>query len=313
MVKSRAHFVILALLPLTAAATEGGIGRPITGQQVFSNAGIVPPTPGLVLTLGSINFSGELKGSRPVSLGRTLGVGLDADVSYNIANLTYVWDTGPGRWNFASAIGVPLQYTQAAINLTGPRGNVLSRRDSNTNFADLLVNPLVAGYHISKTEHLALSLPVYVPTGAYDPNELANAGQNTWTVSPTLAYTRLFANGGEFSAVTAIDFYTRNDETDYKNGAVWRIDALLTTALTPTWRVGGVVGWIAQLQKDTGPTADRLGGFKGSSFGLGPVLTWSGHLGQQPATFSARWVADIQAKNRPKGNGVALDLVLPFL
>jgi hypothetical protein len=31
--------------PVLAMATEGGIGRPITGQQVYSDAGIVPPTP----------------------------------------------------------------------------------------------------------------------------------------------------------------------------------------------------------------------------------------------------------------------------
>ena len=39
------------LSPVLAVAAEGGIGRPITGQQIYSDAGIVPPTPGLVLTL----------------------------------------------------------------------------------------------------------------------------------------------------------------------------------------------------------------------------------------------------------------------
>lgn len=302
----------LALLPLAAAATEGGIGRPITAQQVYSDAGIVPPTPGFVFAVSSIYFTGELEGSRPVSVGRVISAGLKADAFYNIGNLTYVWDTGPGRWNFASAIGIPVQYTKAEIDIGGPyRG--ISRSDSNTRFADILVNPIVAGYHISETEHIAFSLPFYAPTGSYDPDRLANAGQNTWTFSPTVAYTRLLGGGGEFTALTAVDFYTRNDDTDYKNGAVFRIDALWTATIAPQWHLGVVGGWIEQLQNDKGPTADRLNGFKGRAVGLGPIVTWSGKLGNQPAAFSARWVYDVDAKNRPKGNGVSMSLTLPFL
>ncbi|MET0543115.1 MAG: transporter [Variovorax sp.] len=299
------------MLPLPAAATEGGIGRPITGQQVYSDAGIVPPTPGFALAFSTIYYAGELTGSRPVSLGRAVGLGLDAKVSYNIANLTYVWDTGPGRWNFASAIGLPVQYTNATFELSALRGS-LSKTDSNTNFADILINPVVAGYHFSKTEHIAISLPIYAPTGSYDPNRLANAGQNTWTFSPTLAYTRLFESGGEFSAVTAFDFYTRNKDTDYQNGAVFRLDAMWTTTVAPQWNLGVVGGWIQQIEKDSGSTADQLNGFKGYAVGLGPIVTWSGKIGAQPAAFSARLVADVATRNRPKGNGVTAMLTLPF-
>lgn len=299
-------------IPLLADATEGGIGRPITGQQVYSNAGIVPPTPGLIASFSSIYFSGELDGSRPVSVGRILSAGLDASVSYNIANLTYVWNTGSGRWNFASAVGVPVQYTKAQIDIGGVRGG-LSRTDSNTSFADLLLNPIVAGFHFSETEHVAFSLPIYAPTGSYDANRLANAGQNTWTLSPTVAYTRLSPTGGEFTAVTAFDFYTRNKDTDYQNGAVFRIDAMWTTPASLQWRIGLVGGWIQQIENDSGPTAERLNGFKGHSVGLGPILTWSGKLGAAPAAFSARWVSDIDTKNRPKGHGVSLMLTLPLM
>ena len=303
----------LMLVPLCAAATEGGIGRPITGQQVYSDAGVVPPTPGFVFALSSIYYSGELDSARKVSVGRVISAGLDAKVSYNIANLTYVWDTGPGRWNFASAIGLPVQYTKAEIGVATLLRGGLSKTDSNTNFADILINPIVAGYHISETDHLALSLPIYAPTGSYDPDRLANAGQHTWTFSPTLAYTKLLPGGGEFSALTAVDFYTRNNDTDYKNGAVFRIDAMWTTTVAPQWHLGVVGGWIEQLQNDTGATADKLSGFKGYAVGLGPIVTWSGKIGNQPAAFSARWVHDVDVKNRPKGNGVALSLTLPFL
>lgn len=308
-----ALWVAAALVPLAAAATEGGMGRPITGQQVNPNAGIVPPTPGLALTLASINFNGDIEGSRQVSIGRVVSAGMKVTASYNIANLTYIWDTGPGRWNFASGIGIPVQYTRIEVSASSNLRPGLSNTDSGTQFADVLINPIVAGYHLSETEHIALSLPIYAPSGAYNANRLANAGQNTWTFSPSIAYTRLFKRGGEFSALAAVDFYTRNDDTDYKNGSVLRIDAMWTAAVAPQWRLGVVGGWIEQLENDSGPTADKLNGFKGRSVGLGPVVTWAGKIGPLPAAFSARWVHDIDAKNRPKGNGVAVSLTLPIM
>ena len=94
---------------------------------------------------------------------------------------------------------------------------------------------------------------------------------------------------------------------------MFRIDAMWTTTVAPQWHLGVVGGWIQQIQDDRGPTADRLNGFKGYSVGLGPIVTWSGKIGNQPAAFSARWVADIATKNRPKGNGIAVSLTLPFM
>ena len=57
-------------------------------------------------------------------------------VSYTMANFTHVWDTGKGRWNYASAIGVPVQYTDIKASITGPRGRTLGDSDSGTQFAD---------------------------------------------------------------------------------------------------------------------------------------------------------------------------------
>src|ERR1700759_4757601 len=92
-------------------AAEGGVGRPITGQQVYSNAGIIPPEPGWVVSVTSIWYDGSLKGSRGAPISGEVSAGIDMKVSYTMTNLTHIWDTGKGPWNFASAIGIPLQYT----------------------------------------------------------------------------------------------------------------------------------------------------------------------------------------------------------
>jgi hypothetical protein len=61
VVRSLLALCLVGSSPLVLAV-EGGVGRPITGQQVFSNAGIVPPEPGWVMSLTSIWYDGDLKG-----------------------------------------------------------------------------------------------------------------------------------------------------------------------------------------------------------------------------------------------------------
>ena len=301
------------LISESALAVEGGVGRPITGQQVFSNAGIIPPEPGTVVSITSIYYDGQLKGSRPVPISGEISAGLDMKISYTMANFTHVWDTGKGRWNFASAIGVPVQDTRIDASVTGPRGRTLGQSDSATQFADLLVTPIAAGYHFSATDHISFSIPIYLPTGAYDEDRLANAGQNTYTFMPTVAFTHLDGKGGEFSLMSAVELYTRNDATDYRNGSVFTLDALWTLGLGQGWSAGAVGGVIKQITDDKGSTADALNGFRGHSFGVGPVVGWSGKFSDVQTSVNLRWVPEFHTEDRPEGDGVSLNLTMLFL
>jgi hypothetical protein len=136
--------------PLVLAA-EGGVGRPITGQQVFSNAGIVPPEPGWVMSLTSIWYDGDLKGNAQIPLVGAASTGLDMKVSYTMANFTHVWDTGKGRWNYASAIGVRCSTPTSHQHYRPARP---TGHRTPAQFADLLVTPHAAGYHFDEVNHL---------------------------------------------------------------------------------------------------------------------------------------------------------------
>ena len=295
--------------PLVLAA-EGGVGRPITGQQVFSNAGIVPPEPGWVMSLTSIWYDGELKGSAQVPIVGAISTGLDMKVSYTMANFTHVWDTGKGPWNYASAIGVPVQYTDITANVTGPRGRTLGTSDTGTQFADMLVTPIAAGYHFDELNHISLSLPIYVPTGAYNVDRLANPGQNNYTFMPTVAFTHLDGKGGEFTLSSGLEFYTENDATDYRNGNIFTLDALWTHGFGNGWNAGMVAGYIQQLTDDSGSGATS--GFRGRSVGAGPTVGWTGKFADAQANISARWVPEFDTKNRPEGNGFSVNMTLAF-
>lgn len=304
----------LLLLAATAGATEGGMGRPITGMQGYSAAGYIPAQPGWVLGLSSIYYSGDLERGRTVPLLGQVSSGMESTVSYNLASLTYVWGQSGGDtpWSAASSLGLPYQITRVAASFTTPFGGI-SGSDESSEFADILVTPLAVSYHISDLEHVSLSLPMYVPTGEYDVRQLANAGQNVWTVMPTMAYSKLDGKGGEFTSQAAFEMYSRNSDTQYRSGTLFRLD--LFWLATPAsnglgWGIAG--GWIQQVDDDDGLGSELSSGFKGSSLGFGPMLNWSGKFGAQTAAVNLKWVPEFYARNRPKGNGISLGLTLPL-
>lgn len=291
-----------------AHATEGGLGRPITGLQGTSYAGVVPPTPGFNLAIQYVYYSGQIGAQRETPIGIGTAIGLDAQ--FELLNFTgiYVWPTGEGRWNYATAVAVPFAKVDVQADLRLGRLG-LSTSDEETGLFDMTVVPVIASRHFSQTRHMSLALYIYAPTGQYDPEQLANVSLNNWTYSPTLAYTQLGQGGTlEFTTVAAVDFYTENDATDYQNGAVFRADALLIKRTPKGWGFGAAAGWIEQLEDDTGPTADRLNGFRGQSLALGPIVTYK----TGKAEFSARWLYEFDVENRLEGNPVLLTGTITF-
>lgn len=303
-----AAFATVALgIPAASRATEGGIGRPLTGMQIAPYAGIVPPTSDWIFSITSIYYEGSLGKSKSIPIAGTVTAGLNYRVSYNILNAVKTWGITLGGWNFASTFGVPLQYTSAS-SFNGRLPN-----DSATQFADILFTPVVAGYHLTKTDHIALSVQMYAPTGAYSTSRLANAGQNTWTFIPTIAYTKLLPEHNvELSANYGVNFYTPNNETHYHNAPISVLDLLALKRFTNGWGVGVLGGWIQQIGDDSGGVAEVTGGVGGHSVGIGPVVTWSGKLSSTPVSASLRWVNEFAVRNRPKGNAVELSISATF-
>ncbi|KRG48969.1 hypothetical protein ARC20_17115 [Stenotrophomonas panacihumi] len=302
-----------ALAAKPAMATEGALGRSLTGAQIQAYAGIIPPEPGMQWSLGYLHYDGKIGGSRPAPIAGQVSLGLRANMDLWSATGVYIWPTGEGRWNFASMVTAPYVIPDVTATLgVGAQQRRVS--DSTSDWFDAYFAPVLASYHISQVEHLSLGVYIYAPTAKYDPNRLANPGMNVWTFSPSVGYTHLFQKGTlEFSVLGAVDFYDRNDDTGYKNAPVWRLDSMLVKRTPSGWGFGAVGGWIQQLGDDDGDTADRLNGFKGRSFGLGPVLTygkkWSGgeHL-----DLSVRYVSEFSVKNRFEGNPVLVTASFGF-
>ena len=304
---------LLALAANAAHASEGALGRVIPGTVLQSKAGIVPDVPVLALNLTSTYFDGKLSSSVATPIAGNISLGLETQLSVTTATLLKVWDTGAGRWNFASSLSVPYVWNRVEATLS-VTGQSFGASDTASGLFDLYVVPLMAGYHFSETDHLALSFGIWAPTGNYANGSLANVGLNYWTFVPTMAYTKLVPDQGlELSGQVAVQVNTTNTATDYRSGSLLTVDGLALKSLGRGFSAGLALSWIEQISDDTGPKAASLDGFRGSQVGVGPVLAYTAMVGGKvPIDISFRWVPTVYSRNRIDGNTLALSISVPL-
>ncbi len=282
-------------------AVEGGLGRPISGAMINPYAGLVPPLPGFALGVTEAYYDASIGGGTTVPIGLNLTLGIDMKVSFTPITVLYIWPTQGKEWNFASAISIPLAYIEAEATVTLGRftGRV---KDDDFGLFDIVLVPIVASYHISQTDHLAFNFTVWAPTGEYDPDRLANLSTNTWTFIPGVAYTKIFPEPNlELSVAWGLQFDTENTATNYQNGILSDLEATLIKRCKNGFGFGVIGSWIQQLTDDGGPTADRLNGFRGQAFGVGPIVTYSTKVGKSHLDFNARYVHEFENSKRPEG------------
>lgn len=305
--------ILACMMALPVQATEGALGRPITGMQITPYVGLIPPTPGLQFSIGYIDYNGSIGGNKQVPIANTAAVNLHADVNLYAATFAYIWNTSQPRWNFASMLTA--SYIDTSVRADLSLGGLSSRTtDSSSGLYDLYFAPVIASYHVSEVEHWSFGVYIYAPTASYTKGQLANNGLNVWTFTPAVGYTHLFQNGTlEFSALAGLDIYSKDTATDYQNGNVFHLDTLLMKRTSSGWGFGFVGGWIQQLEDDTGPLASRLNGFKGHSLGLGPAIDYTKSLSKtKRISFTLRWLKEFDVANRIKGSPLMLNASIPL-
>jgi hypothetical protein len=290
----------IAFGPQAAHATEAALGRPVAGTSVMSGVGIVPDVPIWIANIQQLYIDGSISGSRGVPVGGRASLGLDAQASFTLATLIRTWGSY-GGWALAS--GVTLPYVWEEVHGTFGVGSASrTTSDRASNLYDMYFTPILAGYALTPADHIALSFNFWAPTGNYEAGALANPSLNTWTFVPQIAWTHLMPKYGlEFDAVMGFQFYTRNSATNYQNAPLFTLDVMGLKKFANGVGVGVVMGTVQQIGNDTGPTADRLDGFVGHDFTVGPIITYEMKLaGKAPLSASVRWVPSIASTNRIK-------------
>ncbi|MFC5066918.1 SphA family protein [Flaviflagellibacter deserti] len=289
---------LAAVAPHPAEATEGAAGRYMPGLYAQPGAGIVPPFPGAYWGVSNIVYSGSANFNIPI--GDNIAAGVDATVWTTALGGVFVpkLELG-GNWTYAVSMVLPFGRMETAA-FVGP----FERTDVLGGLGDIQITPLLFGWHNDTgNTFFSAGLTVTAPTGNYDPDKIAFVGMNYWSFTPYVAATHIdAAHGIDYSAKFGIDFNTTNPDTDYYSGAMAHLDVAITKSLTERFSAGIFTGVLYQIEDDDSTFADLVGGFKGRSVAVGPVLKYKAKIDDAEVDFSFSWAPEVHVENRLKGD-----------
>jgi hypothetical protein len=125
------------------------------------------------------------------------------------------------------------------------------KTDNTFGLFDLVFAPIVASYHISTTDHVALSFTFGAPTGSFEKGRLINLSTNTWTFIPGVAYTKILPQANiELTGIWQMEFDTEDHATHYQNGILCDLEVLAIKRFKNGFGIGLVESWIQQVNDD---------------------------------------------------------------
>jgi len=303
-----ATLATLAVAP-AAHAGEGGVSHVMPG----ANATLVdlpPASPGWFFKPMYINYRGDATARLPTAAG----IVANADVTTNTLAVGggYGFEqTVLGGAHYGVAAFVP--YTWVDISAQTASGN-RQIDNSVSGLGDVTVVPVMLAWKSGDWQYDFL-LPIYAPTGSYELGRLGNTGLNYWTFDPIGGFAYANAKSGlNAAAHVGLAINTENDDTQYKSGNILHFDASIQQVfpLGSGFANVGIEGWyFQQVSCDSGAGA-TLGCFKGRTAGVGPVLGYIQPIGQDKLIFEAKWLPELDTKNRLEGDYIWAKMVYKF-
>jgi len=285
-------------LATPAAATEGGGGHYPNGAEDFMVGALPPPGTYFINYLSWYSADSFRDDS-----GDKLFDDFDLDVVANTLRLVHVTDYKFLGANWAVHAFLPLVNVDVSRRIAPPFDR---ESDSRFGLGDIIIDPFILGWH-GKNWHLITGLDIYVPTGAYDKNDLANIGRNHWTFEPVVAFTYLSDGGFEVSAKLMYAFNTENNDTNYQSGQEFHMDYTLGYHTGP-WSLGIGGYYYQQTTDDELNSRTFMDGFRGRAFAIGPQVKYD----YQNMAFTLKYQAETNVENRPDGNSLWFKFLYAF-
>jgi hypothetical protein len=293
---------LTAVAGTTVQATEGGGGAYPNGAEDFMS-GAVPP-PGTYFINYFDYYSADKFADND---GNSAIPGFKLKVTADVLRFIHITDKQflGGFWGFH--VFVP--FMNVDVKTSTPLGN-----DSKAGLGDIIVDPFILSWH-GKNWHAVTAMDIYVPTGRYDKNDLANVGRNYWTFEPIIAGTFLTDNGFEASAKLMYDINTRNNEaslltppgtTNYLSGQEFHFDYTLAKKIAD-FNIG-LAGYYYQQVTNDEANGVKVNDNKGRVVSFGPALKYD----YKNMAFSLKYQFETAAKNRPEGDNLWFKFVYAF-
>jgi hypothetical protein len=181
--------LILLLTGTTVFATEGGGGAYPNGAENFMS-GALPPAGTYFLDYLTYYSADKYMDKDGNSIIPDFKVRAVAN-GFRFLHMTNQQVLG-GTWGMH--VFIPFAYMDVTL---------LGKTQHKAGLADIVIDPFVLAWH-TKNFHYAVALETFVPTGAYNKNDIANLGTNHWTFEPVFAITYL--SDGDFEASVKLHY-----------------------------------------------------------------------------------------------------------
>jgi len=288
----------------TSFAIEGGTQTYLLGVR-DSFAGIVPG-PGVYFNNDLVFYTGAVP---ELVIGGVGVVEPDVGVFLWRPNVTFVYEAT--LWGGTPALSVSLPVVAASMDAEGVVGGFTgSFTDKTSGVGDLSITTIL-GWHNGKI-HTSVSVSFYLPLGKYEPASVdigaktasvLNLGKNRFAVDPTVSVTYFDPDSGfEISGSLGVTVSAKNSATQYQTAPEFHLEAATMFHLAHGIAIGLTGYAYKQFSEDSGPGADQikdaldLASLKAEAYGLGPVVTYSTKIGNQPINIKAKYIKEFSVK-----------------
>lgn len=278
--------LVLAMIccPLhSTLAAEGGGSAYLGGNEDFMCGAL--PGPGFYPIVYAFHYTADelMDGN-----GNKAPGDFDLDVTGTSFRFIYVSD----MTLFGASVGwhaiIPVVDSQVKIAQAGVDA-------TTTGLGDIVVSPMILGWHLGKNFHIIGALDMWLPVGEYDVNDAANIGRNYWTVAPIIAPTYISNTGFEVSAKLQYLVNFENSDTDYTTGHEFICDYTVGQHFG-RWMFG-LNGMLYLQATDDERSGNDIDNSKGRAFSIGPVIQYN----YKNMFFNAKVQFDTNVENRPEG------------
>ena len=298
--------VLVLLLSLSgtnpALADESGTSFWVPG--LYGSLAAVPGAPGWSFASIYYHTSVNASADKAFPLDGQIVAGLDVTgdlgmfgPAYTLASPVLGGQAQVSLLGIAAGINVAVTGT-----LTGPKGNTISgrRSDTDSGFGDLY--PQTTLKWNDGVSNYMLYLTGDIPVGNYDPHRLANVGLGHGAIDGGAGYTYLDPKTGrEFSGVFGLTGNFENQDTQYISGIDSHLDLGASQFLSKQILVGLVGYFYQQLTGDSGQGA-RLGPFESRTLGVGPQVGYIFPISSDVQGYvNLKGYGEFDGDNRPTG------------
>jgi hypothetical protein len=301
---SFAGSILAALMTFggTCFAAERGLSSYLPGY--YGDYGVaVAPAPGFYIYGTYYGYQAHQKISG-------FDGGLKLSVSALISGFQYVMPEKISGFTFA--VGAYTAWIDADLKgaLKGSQGSLLIAQHKSEH-GDTSISPVII-YWSSGNFHLNAYETIFIPTGDFKTADSLNLSRNYFSFDNVVSMTWLDPKRGlELSVAPGLLVNTENKSTRYKTGTEFHLDAMANLFLSPTCALG-LHGYLYTQMEDDELNGVVLKNQRSSSMAVGPSLLWVSSEPGIEGKVVLKWLHDIDADNRFRGDIFSLTGAVKF-